>query len=58
VKLSITVCEQADELNLKMAHIAYCENFIDFSNKPYIMDRLEEQDFLVFYLQFYSALLT
>jgi len=34
---------KADELYIKMAHIAYCENFIDFSIKLFEMARFEKQ---------------
>ncbi len=34
---------KADELYIKMAHIAYCENLIDFSIKLFKMARFEKQ---------------
>lgn len=34
---------KADELYIKMAHIAYCENIIDFPIKLFKMARFEKQ---------------
>jgi len=36
---------KADELYIKMAHIAYCENLIDFSITLFKMARFEKQTF-------------
>jgi len=38
---------KADELYIKMAHIAYCENLIDFSIKLFKMARFEKQTFFI-----------
>lgn len=39
---------KADELYIKMAHIAYCENLIDFSITLFKMARFEKQTFFFF----------
>lgn len=40
---------KADKLYIKMAHIAYCENLIDFSITFFKMARFEKQTFFYFY---------
>ena len=42
---------KADKLYIKMAHIAYCENLIDFSITLFKMARFEKQTFFYFYFK-------
>lgn len=46
---------KADKLYIKMAHIAYCENLIDFSIKLFKMARFEKQTSFFFYLHFQNV---